>query len=240
MSMLGKHSPKLKQLLQLDKASVRRELGLFLVEGPKLLLEAHNGWHELQEVFCDPARHQYELGVPCWHVDSQLLDRVSEAHQGVVGLVAVREWPLLRTYERIVVADGLSDPGNLGTLMRSAWAAGMQALVCLGGVDPYNPKVVRASAGAIFHLPVYRLESTQALADYHLVGLSPRGGCDLYSMEWPQRWALVVGNESHGLSSQVHCLCTIPMHSGCESLNAATSAAIVLFEYRRSRLAMSS
>ncbi|MFN8610086.1 MAG: RNA methyltransferase [Vulcanimicrobiota bacterium] len=238
--MLGKHSPKLKQLLQLDKASVRRELGLFLVEGPKLLLEAHNGWHQLLEVYFDPARHEFDLGVPGWHLDSQLLDRVSEAHQGVVGLVGLREWPPLATFDRLVVADGLSDPGNLGTLMRSTWAAGMQALVCLGGVDPYNPKVVRASAGAIFHLPVYRLSSTEELSDHHLVGLTPRGGCDLYSMDWPRRWGLVVGNESHGLSTQVKSLCTIPMQAPCESLNAATSASVVLFEYRRTRLAISS
>ena len=150
-----------------------------------------------------------------------------------MGLVQPRPWPNLQTFDRLVVCDHLADPGNLGTLMRSAWAAGVQALVCLGGVDPFNPKVVRASAGAVFHLPVYRLQSTQELADYTLVGLSPHQGTDLYSMQWPQRWGLVVGNEAHGLSTHVQTLCTIPMQPGCESLNAATSAAVVLFEYRR-------
>ncbi len=240
MAKLGKHSAKLKQLLQLDKASVRRDLGLFLVEGPKLLLEAHNGYHELREIFFDPARHQFDLGVPGWHVDSELLDRVCEAHQGVVGVVESKPWPDMHQYNRLVVADGLSDPGNLGTLMRSAWASGMEALVCLGGVDPFNPKVVRASAGAIFHLPVYRLKSGQELAEYPLVGLSPRGGRDLYSMHWPRRWGLVVGNEAHGLTLEVQALCTIPMEHGCESLNAATSASVVLFEYRRTVMTGSS
>ena len=233
MAKLGKHSPKLKQLLQLGKASVRRDLGLFLVEGPKLLLEARNGHHELKEIFFDPARHDFDLGVGGWHLDSDQLDRVSEAHQGVVGVVAARAWPELQQYNRLVVADGLSDPGNLGTLMRSAWAAGMEAMVCLGGVDPFNPKVVRASAGAVFHFPVFRLQSAEELADYPLVGLAPRGGRDLYSMQWPRRWGLVVGNEAHGLKVPVQSLCTIPMEHGCESLNAATSASIVLFEYRR-------
>jgi len=233
MARLGKHSPRWKQLLQLDKPAVRRDLGLFLVEGPKLLLEAHNGYHNLQEIFFDPARHDLDLGIPGWHVDSEQLDRISEAHQGIVGLVQARPWPDLQSFDRLVVCDHLADPGNLGTLMRSSWAAGMQALVCLGGVDPFNPKVVRASAGAIFHLPVYRLSSTEQLADYTLVGLSPHQGTDLYSMQWPPRWGLVVGNEAHGLNARVDTLCTIPMQPGCESLNAATSAAVVLFEYRR-------
>lgn len=237
---LGKHSPKLKQLLQLGKASARRDSGLFLVEGPKLLQEAHNGHHALREIFYDPARHQPELSVPQWHVDSDLLDRVSEAHQGVVGVVEARPWPDLHQYNRLVVADGLSDPGNLGTLMRSAWAAGMEALVCLGGVDPFNPKVVRASAGAIFHFPVFRLKAGEELAEYPLVGLVPRGGRDLYSMHWPRRWGLVVGNEAHGLNLEVQAQCTIPMSHGCESLNAATSASIVLFEYQRTLLTGSS
>lgn len=222
-------------MLQLDKASVRRDLGLFLVEGPKLLLEALHGHHQLQEVFFDPARHNLLLDVPCWEVEPEQLDRLSEAHQGVVGLVQTRPWPELQSWDRLVVCDHLADPGNLGTLMRSSWAAGMQALVCLGGVDPFNPKVVRASAGALFHFPVYRLASAAPLADYTLVGLSPHQGTDLYSMQWPRRWGLVVGNEAHGLSTPVHTHCTIPMQPGCESLNAATSAAVVLFEYRRAK-----
>lgn len=171
MAKLGKHSARWKQLLQLGKASVRRDLGLFLVEGPKLLLEAHNGHHELKEIFFDPARHDFDLGVPGWHLEADQLDRLGDAHQGVVGLVEARPWPDLHQYNRLVVADGLSDPGNLGTLMRSTWAAGMEAMVCLGGVDHFNPKVVRASAGAIFHLPVYRLYSGEELAEYPLVGL---------------------------------------------------------------------
>jgi len=236
VAKLGKHSPRWKQLLQLDKAAVRRDLGLFLVEGPKLLEEARKGQHQLKEVFFDPARHHPQLEIACWEVDSEQLDRLSEAHQGVVGLVEARPWPDLKSFDRLVVCDHLADPGNLGTLMRSSWAAGMQALVCLGGVDPFNPKVVRASAGAIFHLPVYRLQSAEELADYTLVGLSPHQGTDLYSMQWPPRWGLVVGNEAHGLTTPVHSLCSIPMQPGCESLNAATSAAVVLFEYRRTVL----
>lgn len=223
-------------MLQLDKPSTRRDLGLFLAEGPKLLQEACRGHHRLREVVYDPERiAQAGWDVPAWQVSSDMLDRLSEAHQGVVGIVEQRVWPETHP-DTLLVCDGLADPGNLGSLMRTAWATGVGGVVCLGGVDPFHPKVVRSSAGAVFHLPCWRGELSQ-LKGYALIGLVPRGGQDLYHLDWPQRWALLVGNEAHGLSpecqSSLTLSCTIPMQAGCESLNAAVSAAVVLFEWRR-------
>jgi TrmH family RNA methyltransferase len=128
----------------------------------------------------------------------------------------------------------LADPGNLGVLLRTAWATGIEAVLTWGGVDPLHPKVVRASAGAVFHVPCQRIDS---IPDYPLIGMSPRAPLSLYEVEWPQRFALVVGNEAHGLSQELterlHFSLSVPMQPGCESLNAATSAAVVLFEWRR-------
>lgn len=223
-------------MLQLEKPSTRRDLGLFLAEGPKLLQEAARGHHRLREVVYDPERFSPEgLTVPAWQVSSDMLDRLSEAHQGVVGIVEQRAWPESDS-ETLLVCDGVADPGNLGSLMRSAWATGVGGVLCLGGVDPFHPKVVRSSAGAVFHLACRRGQLSQ-LEGYTLIGLVPRGGQDLYQLDWPQRWALMVGNEAHGLSLEsekaVTLRCTIPMQAGCESLNAAVSAAVVLFEWRR-------
>ncbi|MBT9585189.1 RNA methyltransferase [bacterium] len=238
--LLGKNSPHWKQLLQLDRPAVRRDLGLFLAEGPKLLPEALRGHHRVRELIYDPERFsQVPSGLNCWQVSSEMLDRLSDAHQGVVAVMEARPWPACTEYSPLVVCDGLSDPGNLGTLMRTAWATGVAGLVCLGGVDLYNSKVVRASAGAVFHLPSYRLDDLSVLAEYTLIGLEPRAGTDLYRFLWPERWGLVVGNEAHGLSvatrQRLGMRCTIPMEPGCESLNAATSVAVVLFEWRRQR-----
>lgn len=234
---LGKHSPRWKQFLTLNRAASRRDLGLFLVEGPKLLLEAQKGHHRLKEVIFDPERWQPQgLSVPAWAVSAEMLARLSETEhcQGVVGLMEARPWSQIGAATRVVVADHLADPGNLGVLLRTAWATGVEAVLTLGGVDPLHPKVVRASAGAVFHVPCERVESIQG---YHLMGMVPRGGTCLYEMDWPQRWALVVGNEAHGISPEVESSLdqrlTIPMAEGCESLNAATSAAVVLFEWRR-------
>lgn len=228
--------------MKLDKHS-----GLFLVEGPKLLDEARRGRHPLRYVLYDPARWRpssprtdhAEAGYMEYEVTSEMLQRLSDAQtsQGVVGIVEASDWGRLPDCRTLLVAEQLADPGNLGTLMRTAWAAGIDGVVTLGGVDPFAPKVVRASAGAIFHLPVFRLESLQPLAGWTRIGLTPHAGTSLYELEWPERWALLVGNEAHGLSAATLAAleqqCRIPMAPGCESLNAATSAAIVAFEWRR-------
>lgn len=221
----------------MDKAASRRDLGLFLAEGPKLLAEALRGHHQVREVIYDPARFtELPHGLPAFEVTPAMLDRLSDAHQGVVGVVETRAWPDPGQWDRLVICDGLADPGNLGTLLRTAWATGVEGVICVGGVDVHSPKVVRASAGAVFHVPCQRFERLPEL-DHRLLGLAPRGGQSLYEMEWPERWALVVGNEAHGLSGEVESRlnghCTIPMQPGCESLNAATSAAVVLFEWLR-------
>lgn len=239
---LGKNSPRWKSFLKLDKES-----GLFLVEGPKLLEEARRGRHPLRYLLHDPARWRPNFPFPggadaeCveYEVTPEMLQRLSDAQtcQGVVGVAEARSWGKIEECATLVVAEQLADPGNLGTLLRTAWAAGVDGLVTLGGVDPFSPKVVRASAGAIFHVPVFRLNSMTELAGWTKIGLTPHAGTSLYEVDWPQRWALLVGNEAHGLSpetiSGLDLACRIPMAPGCESLNAATSAAIVLFEWRR-------
>lgn len=242
---LGKNSARWKQWLQLDKPARRRELGLFLVEGPKLLEEALRGHHPVRHVLYDSSRFRPDPipGAECLEVSAEMLARLSDAEtcQGVVALCQPAAWPALQQWRHIVLADGIADPGNLGSLMRTARAAGAQALACLGGVDPLAPKVVRSSAGAVFHLPCYRLESLCDLPALPCIGLSPRSAPSLYQFNWPEAWVLAVGSEAHGLSPEVSArletTCTIPMSGGCESLNASVSAAIVLFEWRRQRQA---
>lgn len=232
---LGKHSPRWKSFLKLDKHS-----GLFLVEGPKLLEEARRGRHPLRHIVFDPQRWRPNFAeVPGYEVTPEMLQRLSDAQtcQGVVGLAERTAWGSPADCPTLVVAEEMSDPGNLGTLLRTAWAAGVAGVALLGGVDPYSAKVVRASAGAIFHLPVFQLPEFAALGERTLVGLTPHAGTDLYDVKWPERWGLLVGNEAHGLSARalqaLDLQCRIPMAPGCESLNAAVSAAVVMFEWRR-------
>jgi TrmH family RNA methyltransferase len=142
-------------------------------------------------------------------------------------------------YNFVMVADQLSDPGNLGTLLRSAEAAGLDAVVLTpGSVDPYNPKVVRASAGAIFHTPVVgaTLADVQS-SGLRLVGSSSHRGERHDRIDWTGRCAIVLGNEAHGLpdDAPVDEWVRIEHRGRAESLNAAMAGTILVFEAARHR-----
>jgi TrmH family RNA methyltransferase len=142
-----------------------------------------------------------------------------------------------------VVADGIADPGNLGTLLRTAWAAGVEAVFLTPGtVDAYNPKTVRSAMGAHFHLPLVSDTNEgilERLAGLELWLAEPRGGLPYDDLDARHPMALVIGQEAHGASafwrSRAAGAVSIPMVSSVESLNAAIAAAVILFEVRRQR-----
>ena len=146
----------------------------------------------------------------------------------------------------VVVCVDVRDPGNLGTVIRTADAAGVDAVVCCDGtVDPTNPKCVRATAGSLFHVPVVEGGSTtDAVAALRRLGLATaatvvRGGTDYAALDWTRPTALVLGNEAGGLDEELAASLdvgvTIPMAGRSESLNVAVSAAVLCFEALRQR-----
>jgi TrmH family RNA methyltransferase len=166
---------------------------------------------------------------------------------GVIERVATTEHPQpnlaivrMPTPERVldgasfvVVADELNDPGNLGTILRSAEAAGIEAVVLTpGSVDPYNPKVVRASAGALFHVRVVAasLDEVRA-AGLRLVGTSSHLGSRHTAADWSGRVAIVLGSEAHGLADNapVDAWVRIEHNGRAESLNVAMAATLLVF-----------
>jgi TrmH family RNA methyltransferase len=146
----------------------------------------------------------------------------------------------------VVACTDLRDPGNAGTVLRSADAAGAEAVVCTGGtVDPYNPKAVRASAGSLFHVPLVcepsvavALESIGS-AGYRLLGASAGGGEDYLTVDFSRPTALVLGNEAWGLAPEVEQaldgMVHVPMAGRAESLNVGMAAAVLCFEALRQR-----
>ncbi len=139
----------------------------------------------------------------------------------------------------VLVADQLNDPGNLGTMLRSSEAAGVEAVVLTpGSVDPFNPKVVRASAGAVFHVPVISatLDEVRA-AGIRLVGTSSHLGGRHTEGDWSGRLAIVLGNEAHGLpdDAAVDQWIRIEHHGRAESLNVAMAGTLLVFEAARHR-----
>lgn len=143
----------------------------------------------------------------------------------------------------LMVADGLSDPGNLGTLLRTALAAGVDALLLVkGSVDPYNPKVVRGAMGAQLRLPIELVERqalSARLQGHRALLAEARAGDPYTQVDWRGPIALIIGSEAHGPSDDLRALAHgsthIPIESQADSLNAAVAAAVILFEIRRQR-----
>lgn len=161
--------------------------------------------------------------------------------QGVLAVVPMPrlEWP---RGGLVAVLDGLRDPGNVGTIMRTAWAAGAAAVAATRGTaDPYAPKVVRAAMGAHFHLPLRThldVASLKALLVGRRVLLADPAGQPYWETDWRGPLALVIGGEARGAGLAlplVHARVAVPMAGGVESLNAAVAAAVLVFEAARQR-----
>ena len=256
---LTARSGRVRTARKLLRRAGRREAGLFLAEGPQAVREALAGGH-VREVFAR-AEAQHELrtvavdaGLPWYEVDETVLAELTDTvhPQGVVAVCRVLDVPVgeaLRAGVRLaaLLAD-VRDPGNAGTVLRCADAAGAGAVVLAGhSVDLYNPKTVRASVGSLFHLPVaVGASPAAAVADAHRAGLTVlaadgAGELDLFEAEasgllaGPTAW--LFGNEAWGLPDEVAALADhrvrIPIFGGAESLNLATAAAVCLYTSAR-------
>lgn len=146
----------------------------------------------------------------------------------------------------VMVCVDIRDPGNAGTMIRTADAAGLDAVICCEGtVDPTNPKTLRASSGSLFHLPVVwggtaeDVVRTLKVRDFVTVGAVVRGGSDYVAVDWCRQMGLVFGNESSGLDPAIGDLLdeqvSIPMSGRAESLNVGSAAAVLCFEAQRQR-----
>lgn len=237
MNHLGKTNPLLKAARRLQDARERRETGLFLIEGPRALQAAEEAGFPLETLLVDP-RHEglggrWEgRGATVFVVDPQALEKACPAQtsQGVLGIARIpgesSTW-----HDLVLVLDGLSDPGNLGTLLRAARAVAPCTVVVGEGVDPFSPKVVRASAGALFSLPIAR--RLPDLPDHAVFSAVVRDGQPLFETTFGRKTVLVLGNEAHGLARARGTPLTLPMAPGCESLNVAMAGTVLLYEYRR-------
>lgn len=254
-------SQRVRTLVNLSRRSFRLKQGLLLVEGPQACAE-------LLRFYPDAVRDVYlvtdapspaiqvareALGVTSWvhPVTRQVMNLFAPSAQGIaatadLSLLPSEKLPLPKALgEGVwVVCARVQDPGNLGTIIRIADACGLAGVLALEGcADPSSPKVIRASAGSLFHLPVYSGASFYSLAglsaenDGYLVGLSGIAKTDLPTFTGSSKVAasplfICLGNEAQGLSSEEIALCNetiaIPMWGHAESLNVATAAAIAL------------
>ncbi|MCB0997928.1 MAG: RNA methyltransferase [Ilumatobacteraceae bacterium] len=231
----------------MGRRSARVEEGAFVVEGPGLIAAAHDAGWEIEAVFvaagADPAIAP--AGLVVHELGPGVIEKAAstEAPQASMAIVRRRTSSLddVRAATFVVVGDRIADPGNAGTMLRSAEAAGADAVVLTSGsVDVFNPKVVRASAGALFHVPVVvdvSLAEVAAAGPCRLVGTSSHVGSPYTDVDLTGAMAVVVGNEAHGLPADapVDVWVTIPHVGRAESLNVAMATTVVVFEAARQR-----
>ncbi len=235
-------SPDNEVVRRLKRLAHRREPGLVLLEGPRVLAEAKAAGLEFELIAVREgdklpfhAERRLTLTDGAFRAATQTV-----TPQGVIAIAKVHEsdaesaiqaarlahWPL-------VVLDRVQDPGNVGAICRTAAAAGAPALAVLPGcADPYGPKAVRASAGIVFRLRVAHAtwKDLNRLDGY---GAAALGGAPLSEAPIESAGMIVLGSETHGLSRKDLKLVTVPLTEGVESLNVAAAAALILFEIRR-------
>ena len=256
----GRHNALVKELRNAFSRAELTESGDFAIEGLRMVEEAIRSGLRLRAVFFSESAESRakrllpQIGA---HVETVVLpDKLfrsavpSEAPQGVAGLVQYRQRSLDDVMARIqmgpiVVVAGLQDPGNLGTILRSAEAFGAASVVLgEGTVSPFNPKVVRGSAGSIFRLPVVQATLEDALArlrenSVRLVATSSHKGTPLPGASLTGPIAVVIGGEGAGvprdLLGKADEVVAIPHAPQVESLNAGVAASIVLYEIQRQR-----
>jgi RNA methyltransferase, TrmH family len=213
---------------------------VFVVEGVGLVRQAIEAGWQIEGCYVAPGTTlDVDTDAVWYEFAPNVIERVAstESPQPVLAVVAMRPTTLPSDATFVLVADGLADPGNAGTIIRSAEAAGADAVVFTpGSVDPYNSKVVRASAGSLFRVPV--VEATlDSLSGFRRLGTSAHRG-DVYTDPvYHGRVAVVVGNEAHGLAddASIDQWITIPHAGAAESLNVAMAATVLLFEVARQR-----
>lgn len=256
-------NPRVKAVVKLARRPHRDETGLMVVEGYRELKRAlENGWKPKALFFCPElylGKNEPELVERCRAAGADIF----ECSERVFRKMAYRDRPegLLATGPQIrrklsdlrlsspqpliLVAESLEKPGNLGTLLRSADAAGADAvIVCDPTTDINNPNVVRASIGALFAVPVAEADSQEALAwlrerRIQVVAASPHAEIEYTSVDFTRPTAIVVGSEQYGLKSywleNADVRVRIPMYGQADSLNVSAAGTILLFEAVRQR-----
>jgi RNA methyltransferase, TrmH family len=262
---LGAHSPRLKAARRLTKRAFRQRERAFLAEGPQAVAEAVRGGARITDLFATvPARTRYhdlvttvaDAGVPVHVISGETMGELAQTvtPQGLLAVCGFVDVPLAAAAASaptlVALLANVRDPGNAGTVLRTADAAGAQAVVFAdASVDPYNGKCVRASAGSLFHLPVVagaRLEEavvTMRDRGLRVIAADGRAGRWLDDPDVRSRLgeptAWMFGNEAWGLPQELVALAddaiAVPIYGQAESLNLAAAAAVCLYASARAQ-----
>lgn len=237
---------KVKAWKKLQKRKERNDTGTFLVEGHHLVEEAINSSWTIKEVIAEEG-----VPLPEWSGDYPLVlvsDNVFEhlsqtkTPQGIAAVVEMKKEPV-HYGGRLLLLDAIQDPGNLGTIIRTADAAGMDGIILgEGTVDLYNDKVIRATQGSIFHIPIRLTDLKEEIAalkedNFAIWATALEGAVDYQEAVPAEKVAIILGNEGAGVKreyiAEADKIIKIPIYGKAESLNVSIAAGILMYHLRR-------
>ncbi|KUG04926.1 rrna methylase [hydrocarbon metagenome] len=253
----SRDNQKIRDAARLKEQKYRHRDQMFLIEGRTLFSEAVKGQQELLRVFVERETAEQYLDefrktrdIEWVKVDHTIMKHICDTQtpQGIVAVARIPEWDLHNIVQEagfLLFLDHIGDPGNMGTIFRTAWAFGVQGvLLSRGCVDPFNPKVVRSSMGAVFNVPVFIDVSAEGLVRIKEEGyriLASSLDTDLYidRVDFTGPVVIIIGSEARGVSPKILNVCDhsfkIPLITPVDSLNAGVACGIIIYEAGKQR-----
>lgn len=237
MLITSVNNDKVKELVKLKDKKYRDNSNSFFVEGQDLCDEAYNSGL-LREIYILDGSDSIYDGIPYSYVSTDVMKKISDMPSITNYFGVCTKKVENKPGNRIIILDNIQDPGNLGTIIRSATAFNFDTIVLSSDtVDLYNPKVVRSTKGMLFNINIIVRDLDtylKELDEYTIYGTDVTNGIDISSEKIPEKLAIVIGNEGKGISDNVRKYCNkflyINMSNKCESLNAGVSASILMYE----------
>lgn len=247
MKITSVNNELVKETAKLLRGKFRDESGLFLIEGEKGVAEALNAGLQIEKIFVLEGVNGYPEEKVIETTEA-VLSKISDA-KSAPKVVAVAKQPkqdfkILETAKKVVLLEGIKDAGNLGTILRTASAFGIDAVVLYGDtVDLYNPKCVRSTVGCLWKTPVYQIKAIDVLKDlfgsFERIATLPKGVnvIDLEDYQPEEKTLVMFGSEADGLSDELKNFATknvtIEMSKDVESLNLSVSASVVMYKIKQ-------
>ena len=245
MLISSKTNKKVKMLISLASKKGRKETGLFLIEGFHMVKEAINFKYCLSEIFVAESQKDLILpkikGAMCdiTILSDAIFDLVSNtvSSQGVLAVAYIPKTKPFFAGKPFLVLDRIQDPGNLGTIIRTAVATGFENIILVDCVDPFNPKVVRSSSSGIFFVNLYFMSNDEVvnIAQSHFFYVATAEGDSVFDIKnLPVSFGLVLGNEANGVSTEFKNIgkkISLPMSGAIESLNVSVAAGVFMYYF---------
>ncbi len=254
-------NPIIKEIKSLQKKKYRYENQIFFIEGERFVEDAIKSNVKIKKIIIsefylnknesmikEVNQEKYEVFI----VEDKLFNSISDTEnpQGILAIIGMESFKfedIITDNNFLIVLDNIQDPGNMGTIIRTADAAGSNGiLLSKGCVDIYNPKVLRATMGSVFHIPIFNCEDLYKslidlkAKDIKILTSYLKGSTDYFKIDMKTNIAIIIGNEANGVSEEIVSvadeLVKIPMFGQAESLNASVASALLMYEVVRQRM----